>query len=209
MTLGAEVVPGLRAWTRHYDEWKDDVSCFAVEREGALVLIDPLLDGDDDRRALTELAAGRELHVVLTVHWHARSAGGVLADHRGARVWANSRARAAVARRAPVTDLFRPGDPLPAGLVAIAARPRTEVVLWDPESRALIVGDALVADGPPAQLRTCKPSWLPASTSAADLRAALQPLLDLPVELVLPSHGPPILSDAKAQLAWALAEPGG
>jgi glyoxylase-like metal-dependent hydrolase (beta-lactamase superfamily II) len=206
VTLGTEIVPDLRAWTRHYDEWKDDVSCFAVERADQLVLIDPLLDGEGDRRALTELVAGRDLHVVLTVHWHVRSAREVLADHPGARVWANSRARAAVARRSPVTDLFRPGDPLPAGLVAISARPRTEVVLWDPESRAVIVGDALVADGPPAQLRTCKPSWLPASTNAAELREALRPLLDLPVELVLPSHGPPILSDAKAQLSRALAE---
>jgi glyoxylase-like metal-dependent hydrolase (beta-lactamase superfamily II) len=209
VTLGNEIAPGLRAWTRRYDEWKDDVSCFAIERAGELTLIDPLLGGEEDRRALAELAAGRDLHVVLTVHWHARSAPQVLADHPDARVWANSRARAAVARRAPVTDVFRPGDPLPAGLIAIAARPRTEVVLWDPESRALLVGDALVADGPPAQLRTCKPSWLPASTSAAELREALRPLLDLPVELVLPSHGPPVLSDAKAQLVRALAEPGG
>jgi len=205
VTLGSEIVPGLRAWTRHYDEWKDDVSSFAVERAGELALIDPLLDGDEDRRALAELAAGRELHVILTVHWHARSASEVLANQPGARLWVNSRARAAVARRAPVTDVFRPGDPLPASLVAIEARPRTEVVLWDVESRALLVGDALVADGSPAQLRTCKPSWLPASTSAAELREALRPLLDLPVELVLPSHGPPILSDARAQLARALA----
>lgn len=205
MTLGTEVAPGLRAWTRHYEEWKDDVSSFAVERAGELALIDPLLDGDEDRRALAELAAGREVHVILTVHWHARSASEVLAEHPGARLWVNSRARAAAARRAPVTDVFRPGGALPAGLFAIEVRPRTEVVLWDAESRALLVGDALVADGPPAQLRTCKPSWLPASTSAAELREALRPLLDLPVEFVLPSHGPPVLSDAKAQLARTLA----
>lgn len=204
MTLGSEIAPGLRAWTRRYDEWRDDVSCFAVERPGELVLIDPLLTGEEDRRDLAELAAGRDLHVVLTVHWHARSAAAVLADHPRARVWVNSRARAASARRGPVTDTFHPGDPLPAGLVALTARPRTEIVLWDPGSRALIVGDALVVDGPPARLRTCEPQWLPASTSTAELREALRPLLDLPVELVLPSHGPPILGDARAQLAAAI-----
>lgn len=206
MTLGEELAPGLRAWTRHYEEWKDDVSSFAVERPGELALIDPLLVGEDDWRALAELAGGRDLHVLLTVHWHARSAAEVLARHPAARVWAHARARAAVARRAPVTDSFRPGDPLPAGLTALVARPRTEVVLWDPESQALIAGDALVADlDPPGRLRTCRAAWLPASTSLADLRAALRPALDLPVELVLPSHGPPIAADARKQLARALA----
>lgn len=204
MTLGREVAPGLRAWTRHYGEWNDDVSAFALRRRRELVLVDPLL-GDEDWQALDELAGSRELQVLLTVHWHARSTAAVVERHPGTRVWVNSRARAATARRAPVTDLFRPGDPLPGGLVAIAARPRTEVVLWDPESRALIVGDALVADPDPPRLRTCKPSWLPASTGIAELTEALRPALELPVELVLPSHGPPILSEARAQLARALA----
>lgn len=206
MTLGQEVLPGLRAWARHYDEWRDEVSSFAVERPGELVLVDPLLGGEDDWRALAELARGRDLHVLLTVHWHARSTAEVLARHPTARVWANSRDRAAVARRTPVTDSFRPGDPLPGGLAALPARPRTEVLLWDPASRALLAGDALVTDlDPPGRLRTCRAAWLPSSTSLADLRQSLRPALDLPLAAVLLSHGPPILADARAQLARALA----
>lgn len=206
MSLGAELAPGLRAWTRNYDEWKDDVSCFAVERPDQLILIDPLLSGEDDWVALADLLGNRDLHVVLTVHWHARSSAEVRRRHSEARVWAHSRARAAVARRTPVTDTFAPGDPLPGGLVALLARPRTEVVLWDPGAKALIAGDALVSDlDPPGRLRTCRTAWLPASTSLADLRASLRPALDLPVEAVLPSHGPPVLSGAREALAHALA----
>ena len=79
---------------------------------------------------------------------------------------------------------------------------RGEVLLWDPRSRALIVGDALLGDGEKgAGLHTCPASWLPESTDLDDLRASLRPTLDLPVELILTSHGAPVLSDAAAQLA--------
>jgi hypothetical protein len=39
----------------------------------------------------------------------------------------------------------------------------------------------------------------------ADLRAALLPLLELPVEMVLVSHGEPVLSDGHTALERALA----
>jgi hypothetical protein len=58
-----------------------------------------------------------------------------------------------------------------------------EWVLWIPEHRALVVGDALGALDDPA--------WLPEGTTSADVRAKLRPLLDLPVELVLLTHGDP------------------
>jgi hypothetical protein len=38
----------------------------------------------------------------------------------------------------------------------------------------------------------------------AKLRASLRPLLDLPVERVLVSHGTPVLADARRALARAL-----
>ena len=126
----------------------------------------------------------------------------IAARFPGARVWAHSRNRAAVARRAPVTDVFRIGDELPGGLVAFEARPRSEVLLWDPRTRALVVGDALLGDGEGGSgLHTCPAWWLPQSTDLADLRQSLRPALDLPVELILPSHGAPVLSDAMPQLA--------
>lgn len=206
--LGKELRPGLWRWTADYEEWKHEVAAVAVATDAELVLIDPLLVGDQWEQ-LEEDLGGRRLHVLLTIHWHARSAAEVAARFDGARVWAHSRNRAAVARRAPVTDVFRAGDELPAGLVALEARPRSEVLLWEPRSRALIVGDALLGDGEKGTgLHTCPASWLPQSTDLEDLRASLRPALDLPVELVLPSHGSPVLAEAKEELARVAAGKG-
>ena len=82
------------------------------------------------------------------------------------------------------------------------ARPRSEVLLWEPRSRALIAGDALLGDGERGEgLHPCPAGWLPESTDLADLRRSLRPALDLPVELILPSHGEPVLADAGRTLA--------
>lgn len=198
--LGDELAPGLRRWTAHYDEWRKEVASVAVEGEDELVLVDPLL-AEEQWPQLEALVGGRGLHVVLTIHWHARSAAELAERLPGTRVWAHSRNRAAIARRAPVTDVFSLGDPLPAGLIALEARPRSEVLLWEPRSRALIVGDALLGDGERGEgLHTCPASWLPSSSSLDELRAALRPALELPVELVLTSHGTPTLTGAKAAL---------
>jgi len=176
------------------------VAAFAVATDSELVLIDPLLVGDQWRE-LEAAVEGRQLHVLLTIHWHARSAGEIAGRFAGARVWAHSRNRAAVARRAPVTDVFRAGEELPAGLVALEARPRSEVLFWEPGGKALIAGDALLGDGEKGEgLHPCPASWLPGSNSVSDLRRSLRPALELPIELVLPSHGAPVLIGAKEEL---------
>lgn len=90
---------------------------------------------------------------------------------------------------------------MPVGLIALETRPRSEVLFWERLSRALIVGGALLGDGEKGNgLHTCPAGWLPQSTDLADLRSALLPILGLPVELILPSHGAPVLNDANAQL---------
>jgi glyoxylase-like metal-dependent hydrolase (beta-lactamase superfamily II) len=199
--LGEELRPGLWRWTGRYEDWKGEVASVALITDAELVLVDPLLAGGQWDR-LERAIGDRQLHVLLTIHWHARSAADVASRFPGARVWAHSRNRAAIARRVPVTDVFRAGDALPAGLRALESRPRSEVLLWEPRSRALIVGDALLGDGEKgAGLHTCPASWLPESTGLDDLRASLRPALDLPVELILTSHGTPVLRDAAAQLA--------
>jgi glyoxylase-like metal-dependent hydrolase (beta-lactamase superfamily II) len=203
--LGEELRPGLWRWTAHHEEWKREVAAVAVLSDAELVLIDPLLVGDQWEQ-LERGLGDRQLHVLLTIHWHARSAGEIASRFDGARIWANSRNRAAVARRAPVTDVLRVGDELPAGLVALEARPRSEVLFWEPRSRALIAGDALLGDGEKGPgLHTCPASWLPESATLADLRNALRPALDLPVEMVLTSHGAPVLTEARQVLARAVA----
>jgi glyoxylase-like metal-dependent hydrolase (beta-lactamase superfamily II) len=205
--LGEELGHGLRRWSAHHEEWRKSVASVAVLGAGEtgeeMALIDPLL-GPDQWGAFDELADGRAVHVLLTTHWHARSAA-ELASTRGARVWAYSGHRAAVARRAPVDRVFGLGDELPAGLVALAARPRSELVFWEPRNGALITGDAVLGDGERGEgLHTCPRSWLPASSTVAELRSALAPALELPVKMVLPSHGAPVLRGARPALAGAL-----
>jgi hypothetical protein len=54
----------------------------------------------------------------------------------------------------------------------------------------------------------CPDSWLSylqSSLDGAQLRVLLRPLLDLPVERVLVSHGEPVLADGRAALAAALS----
>jgi glyoxylase-like metal-dependent hydrolase (beta-lactamase superfamily II) len=55
----------------------------------------------------------------------------------------------------------------------------------------------------------CPESWLPGTSSHADLAASLRPALDLPVERVLVSHGEPVLHGGREALAAALEAPDG
>jgi hypothetical protein len=52
-------------------------------------------------------------------------------------------------------------------------------------------------------LRLCPERWLGAKTHD-DLKASLRPLLELPVEQVLVSHGEPVLADGRAALGQLL-----
>ena len=203
-----EVAPGLWRWTAWHEEWKEDVGCVYLEADDAVVLIDPLVPPDQAERFWRALdedieRAGTPVHVLITVFWHARSAGDVVRRY-GGRLWAPSRARAAIDRRTnALTDVFPPGDPLPGGVGAFPTARGTEVVLWLPRQRALVPGDVLLgAEG--GGLRMCPESWLPEGTDHARLRESLAPLLELPVERVLVSHGEPVLSEGREALADAL-----
>jgi hypothetical protein len=138
--------------------------------------------------------------VLLTVYWHARSAAGT------ARVWASTRSRRALRTRGiDVAHPFRAGDPLPGGIQAFQTPRASEVLFWLPEHNALAVGDVLLGAGakPHATaeaLRLCPERWLGKGTHD-DLRAMLRPLLRLPVERVLVSHGAPVLSGGREALA--------
>lgn len=198
---------GLWRWTGFHEEWKEGVGCLYVESADAVCLVDPLVPPEDRDRFLNALDRDVErlalpVHVLLTVYWHTRSAR-ELAPRYDAEVWAPSRARAAVERRAGRARPFRPGDPLPAGIEARPTARGNEVVLFLPEYRALVVGDVLLGGGD-GELGLCPESWLPRSVGHGELRASLRPLLELPVERVLVSHGRPILSDGSAALRRVL-----
>ena len=195
-----EIATGLWRWTGWHEEWKEDVGCVYYEAADAVCLIDPLVPPEDAERFLEHLdsdvaRAGLPAHVLITVYWHARS-GGDLARRYGGRLWANTKARAAIDRRTKaVSDSFRPGDTLPGDLEALATGRGSEVAYWIGSHRALVVGDALLG----SPLRLCPESWLRAG-GHAELRASLRPLLDLPVERVLTSHGEPVLEDGRGAL---------
>lgn len=203
-----EIAPGLWRWTGWHEEWREDVGSVYWETGDGVVLVDPIVPPEDaDRfwRALDRDVArlGGRVHVLVTVFWHTRSAAAMV-ERYGARVWAPRAGRAAVARRAgAVTDPYRVGDPLPGGLEAFRTARAAEVVYWIAEHGALVPGDVLLGDGL-GGARMCPESWLPASRKHADLAASLAPLLDLPVERILLSHGEPVLSRGRETLAKAL-----
>jgi glyoxylase-like metal-dependent hydrolase (beta-lactamase superfamily II) len=195
---------GLWRWTGFHEEWHHDVGCVYAESGDAVCLLDPLVPPEDRERFLAALdrdvaRLGLPVHILVTVFWHTRNAR-ELVERYGAEVWAPSRARAAVERRAgPGVRPFRPGDRLPGGVTALATARSNEVVLFLPKYRALCAGDVILGDDD-GGLRLCPASWLPGGVSQDQLRTSLEPLLALPVEHVLVSHGPPVLGNGGSAL---------
>lgn len=203
-----QAASGLWRWTGLHREWKEEVGSVYYEAPDAIVLFDPLVPSEHAERFWAALdrdvaRGGKPVHVLVTVFWHVRGTREV-AERYGARVWAPARGRAAVERRAgTVTDVFRRGDPLPGGVVAFPTARAAEVVFWIGRHHALVAGDVILGDDVRG-LRLCPESWLPETTTLDALRESLRPLLDLPVELVLVSHGSPVRERGQEALARIL-----
>jgi hypothetical protein len=197
MAAFQQIAPGLRRWTSRHDEWQEEVGSLAVETDDGLLLIDPI---DPPR------GARRPEHVVVTTFFHGRSAGDLGAKH----VWAPARSvRRLRNRGVVVTDPFEHGDELPGRIRAFDTARDGEAVLWLPRFKAVAAGDVLLGAGAKPRatadpLRLCPQRWV-APASAEQLRDSLRPLLDLPVQRVLVSHGEPVLRAGKRALAAALA----
>jgi glyoxylase-like metal-dependent hydrolase (beta-lactamase superfamily II) len=213
------IADGLWRWTAYHPEWEEEVGALYCETGDGVVVVDPIVPRDEAERFWAAFdrdvdRAGGTVHILITVFWHARDAA-ELRDRYSARVWAVSRGRGAIERRVgTVTDTFRPGDELPGGIVGYGTARAAEVVYWIPEHRALVPGDVLLGEGAkgggtrsagPAGLRLCPESWLPEGKTHAQLADSLRPLLDLPVERVLVSHGEPVLTGGRDALAAASA----
>jgi hypothetical protein len=107
-----QVAPGLRRWTARHDHWEEDVGSVAMETSDGLVLIDPI---DPPREV------ARADHVLVTVYWHARSAGELGAKH----VWASARSnRPLKTRGVDVTDPFQTATTCRAGSAPSRLRAR-------------------------------------------------------------------------------------
>jgi glyoxylase-like metal-dependent hydrolase (beta-lactamase superfamily II) len=199
-----ELAPGLWRWTGWHAEWKQEVGCVYYEAGREVCLFDPLLPPEDPEGFWAALdrdveRAGGDVHVLITVFFHARSAREVVKRY-GARLWAPSRGKAAVERRAgAVTDPFRPGDLLPGGVEALGTGRATEVVFWIPDQLALVAGDVLIGDEK-GNVRLCPESWLPAGIGHPELQKALRPVVELDVQRLVLSHGEPVLEGARPAL---------
>jgi len=218
-----ELVPGLWRWTAPHPEWTPDqggpdgweaeVASFYCEAAGDVLLIDPIVPADGSERERFWRALDRDVervgapHVVLTCAWHARSAGDVLGRYSAARLWTHADDVGELPAGVVATDPFRPGDELPGGASAIVGvvGGGSEVLLWIPSRAALAAGDTLLGGGPYG-VRMCPDSWLGDSdpvAARAELRARLE---NLPVELVLVTHGESLLAGGPKALEQALVE---
>jgi glyoxylase-like metal-dependent hydrolase (beta-lactamase superfamily II) len=207
----SEIVPGLWRWTAFHRDWNHEVGCVYLETEDGVVLVDPLVPTDDREHFWAALDRdvernGGRVEVLVTVYWHTRSTVEIQARY-GARAWAGTTSRAAVARRTKTTiEPFHAGDRLPGGIEAFPTARRAEVVFWLPKQRALVPGDVLIGDAA-GGVRMCPESWLPGATGHRELAATLRPLLELPVARILLSHGEPVLRNGRSALAGALDAP--
>ena len=81
----------------------------------------------------------------------------------------------------------------------IAAEAAGEFVFWLPEHRALVAGDLIIGRAHGLEVPR---AWLEDRYEEAIER--LRPLLDLPVDRVLVTHGEPVLEDGLEALERAL-----
>jgi hypothetical protein len=198
-----ELRPGLFRWTALHpdaepsptagspDDWGPDVASIAYRAPDALLLVDPLVPEDrvELQQELDTLVRrhGQRVAIVTTLQFHRRSRS-ALADRYGATT---SRAKRT----------------LPRDVETVVIRGAGETMVWLPRPRALVPGDRLLGDDR-GGVRLCPDSWmryLPSGMRQAELREALRPLLDLPVELVLVSHGEPVLRNGRDAITRALA----
>jgi glyoxylase-like metal-dependent hydrolase (beta-lactamase superfamily II) len=200
-----ELAPGLWRWTAWHPEWEQDVGCLALATGGGLVLVDPQVPEDDEEvwddlgRAI---GAASGTDIVLTVFYHDRSASAIRGRWPDVSIHAEASGIAHI--EGIPTHLYRVGDSLPGGLVPLSTPREGEAILWDPASSSLIVGDVLL--GKDGGVEICPAGWLPEGVERQDMATALTPMLDLPLQRILVSHGEPVLAKARAALQRAIVE---
>jgi glyoxylase-like metal-dependent hydrolase (beta-lactamase superfamily II) len=192
------------------------VSSYALDDGEHLLLFDPLAVPSE----LVGLAAERELVVVLTAAWHERDTQ-KLVERFGAPVFVpppdtqedlmrkfGVTAEQAAGGSPDVAWLlaggggewhpYAAGDRLPIGIEVFPGRESNDLVLWIESVGAVISGDTLVDFGRGLEIA----AWLREAVTREQVAEGLRPLLALPVQVVLPTHGAPT---DRAALERALA----
>jgi glyoxylase-like metal-dependent hydrolase (beta-lactamase superfamily II) len=182
-----ELQAGVWHWEAPHPDWKPGedwgelVSSYAIDDGERLLLFDPLAPPSE----IHELAAKRETAIVLTCPWHARDAESL-------------KGRLGAALYVPPPDegdpnplegqVFRAGDRLPVGVEAFPGFEPNDLVLWVESRKALVAGDTLVDRGNGLEFPV---EWASEGVAPEQILERLHPLLELPVELVLATHGGP------------------
>jgi hypothetical protein len=196
-----ELRPGLWRWTAshpewdHAESWGPDVGSVYAELPKAVVLVDPIVPQDDEERFWAALdrdleRAARPLHVLLTVHWHERSVAAVLERYQA--------------------TLWRPEEKgeLPGGVHAevVQGSDWVEALFFLEPHHALVAGDLLIGKDGAIEMPI---SWFPKAEqewAQQELKPMLRErLASLPIELVLVSHGEPVLENGREALDRALS----
>ena len=207
-----ELRPGLWHWEAPHPDWQptepwsENVSSYAVDDGERLLLFDPLAVPIE----LVGRAADRETAIVLTAPWHERDARG-LVERLGVPVYTPLPDTAEDLMRtygitaeqagdgspdvrwlrdgeAGEAHWYSAGDRLPVGVQAFPGQKRNDLVLWIEGRRSVVAGDTLVDFGEGLQIN---PRWLPAGVTREQVVDGLRPLLALPVDHVLATHGGP------------------
>ena len=182
-----EVRTGVWHWEARHPDWNERqwwgplVSSYAIDDGARLLLFDPLAPPAEIER----LAEERETAIVLTCPWHRRDAE-ALTNRYGAPLYVPPPDEG---DPSPVDGtVFRAGDRLPVGVEAFPGKDPNDLVLWIENRRAVAIGDTMIVRGDTLQIPV---DWLSEGVTREHVAALLRPLLELPVELVLPTHGAP------------------
>ncbi len=206
---------GLWRWTARHPEWHPgdfgaEVACFAAQAGDTTLLIDPLLPPEpEDLLTAVEGMLANRLAILITIPYHVRSSEELWRRYRQ-DAETTIHGHPACAKRLKDKSAFHeiePSVPLPGGVTAhtIGKPRRYEMPLHLPSHDALAFGDAV------AETKGRLVVWATDRVDAKDERfyrerfnPTLEPLLELPFDAVLPTHGQSILTNGRQALKQAL-----
>jgi glyoxylase-like metal-dependent hydrolase (beta-lactamase superfamily II) len=187
-----ELGPGVWHWEAPHPEWTPGaewdelVSSYAIDDGERLLLFDPLAVPSE----IEERAHERETAIVLTSPWHERDARSVM-ERLGAPAFVPPPDEGSPDAAWPLAEeahIFSVGDRLPVGAEVFPGREPNDVVLWVGRRRTVVAGDTLIERGNGLEIPV---DWLPEGVTREQVAEGLRPLLALPVEHVLATHGGP------------------